>query len=171
MKKLLTMFFVVLALTTAAFASDDISALKSMDIMKDAPVDMSLVREAPLTMFNVWGTFCGPCIHELPVLGKLAHEYKGKMQIIGVVLDWYDRSGNLDPRRISMAESIVEKTGADYMHILLTPEMNTLFGNISGVPATFFVTPDGRIVDSVIGANSEGGWRSVINGVLEKIGR
>ena len=35
-------------------------------------VDGSVMREAELTVLNIWATFCGPCIEEMPGLGELS---------------------------------------------------------------------------------------------------
>ena len=39
------------------------------------PVTEEIFTQADLTMVNIWGTFCGPCIREMPDLGELADEY------------------------------------------------------------------------------------------------
>ena len=37
-----------------------------------------LFAKAKVTMINVWGTFCSPCIMEMPDLGELSREYADK---------------------------------------------------------------------------------------------
>ena len=39
------------------------------------PVDESIFQGYDVTMINLWGTFCGPCLQEMPDLGELADEY------------------------------------------------------------------------------------------------
>lgn len=36
---------------------------------------------------NFWATWCTPCREEMPMLGKLAKEHKGKVQFIGIGID------------------------------------------------------------------------------------
>ena len=50
-------------------------------------VDQSVFANAKLTMMNIWATFCGPCINEMPELGELAAEGGTDYQIIGVCAD------------------------------------------------------------------------------------
>jgi thiol-disulfide isomerase/thioredoxin len=37
-----------------------------------------------VVVVNVWGSLCGPCIYEAPQLAKLARQYEGTVQFIGV---------------------------------------------------------------------------------------
>ena len=39
-------------------------------------VDQAVLEEYDLTMVNVWATFCGPCINEMPDIAKIADEYR-----------------------------------------------------------------------------------------------
>ena len=54
-------------------------------------VTQEIFAEADLNMVNIWGTFCGPCIREMPELGELSDEYADKgVQIIGMLTDVTD---------------------------------------------------------------------------------
>lgn len=53
-------------------------------------VDQSVFANTKLTMMNVWATFCGTCIREMPELGELAAEGGTEYQIIGVCTDLDD---------------------------------------------------------------------------------
>ena len=41
-------------------------------------VDETIFEDAELTMINVWGTFCTPCLEEMPDLAELNREYQEK---------------------------------------------------------------------------------------------
>ena len=41
-------------------------------------VTEEIFANADLTMVNIWGTFCGPCIEEMPYLGEISREYEEK---------------------------------------------------------------------------------------------
>lgn len=56
------------------------------DIMGNE-VTNEVFKDAELTVVNVWGTFCGPCIEEMPDLQTLFEKYSGKVQLIGIVGD------------------------------------------------------------------------------------
>ena len=55
---------------------------QTMDIMDGNVIKSEeFYKEKPLTLVNVWGTFCGPCKEEMPDLAKLYEEYKDKVNI------------------------------------------------------------------------------------------
>ena len=47
----------------------------------------SIFTEKDLTVLNIWGTFCGPCIGEMPELGEWAKEMPDNVQIVGLIID------------------------------------------------------------------------------------
>ena len=60
-------------------------------------VTQEIFASNKLTMVNIWATFCGPCINEMPDLGELAAEYADKgVGIVGIPLDVTDEKGNID---------------------------------------------------------------------------
>ncbi len=82
-------------------------------------VDESILADYELTMVNVWATFCGPCLREMPDLGELAAEYESRgVRIVGMISDVLDSSGNIDATQVATARDIVTQTQADYLHIL-----------------------------------------------------
>ena len=75
-------------------------------------VDQSVFANAKLTMMNIWATFCGPCINEMPELGELAAEGGTDYQIIGVCADLNGTEDMLED-----AKEIVSQTKANYLHL------------------------------------------------------
>ncbi len=108
-------------------------------------VTEDIFAKADLTMVNVWATYCGPCIDEMPDLGKISKEYQDKgFQIVGIVSDTYDAED-------ATAKEIVEETGADYSHIVLNTDLvNGPLKDVQVVPTTFFVDKNGNQVGQVI---------------------
>ena len=135
-------------------------------------VDESLFADYDLTMINLWGTFCGPCLQEMPDLGEIADEYKDKgFQIVGICTDAVGNDGTSLPDVVSEAKEIAEETGADYLHILPTGEIFTdLLPRVSGVPTTIFVDREGKQVGLAdMGAKSKDGWLKVIDEKLAQV--
>ena len=127
------------------------------------PVTSEIFSQSKLTMVNVWATYCNPCLREMPDLGELAVEYdKQRFQIIGIVSDV------LEGEDQSLAESLIQQTGADYTHLLLNESIyNALLTDVSGVPTTFFVDEKGNVLDVVVGAKEKTVWEEKIDGLLE----
>ena len=130
------------------------------------PVDQSVLADYELTMVNVWATFCGPCLREMPDLGELAGEYEN-VQFIGLVSDTLNSDGSLSESQIETARDIVARTGADYLHLLPSASLMGLLSQIYAVPTTFFVDSQGRQVGSTyMKSMSKQQWVQVIDQVL-----
>ncbi len=64
-----------------------LSSFSATDLDGNA-VDESIFSSSKLTMVNIWATFCGPCIGEMPDLGLLNEEYASEgFQVVGIVAD------------------------------------------------------------------------------------
>lgn len=131
--------------------------------------DESIFAEYKLTMVNIWATFCGPCISEMPELGELASEYADKgMRVVGLVTDVMDSEGALDEAQLQLARDIVSETGADYLHIVPGEGLYGLLSQVSGVPTTLFVDSQGKQVGTAyVGANDLDGWKTIADELLE----
>ncbi len=122
-----------------------------------------------LTVINVWGTFCSPCINEMPDLGQLAQEYAEKnVLFMGIVGDAFDQEGQIDDSIVADARAIVEQTGADYLHVLPQNELlYNVMSQISAFPTTIFVDSEGKQVGyAIMGANSKESWIEYIDEAL-----
>ena len=134
-------------------------------------VDQSIFADYDLTMVNVWATFCGPCINEMPDLGELAQEYADKkVQIIGLVSDVLNTDGTISEEQVQTARDIVEQTGANYLHLLPSEDLYGVLGQISAVPTTFFVDNEGAQVGSaIVSAQSKDKWTQTIDEMLAEV--
>ena len=122
-----------------------------------------ILPQSKLTMVNVWATYCGPCLNEMPGLGELAAEYKPEeFQIIGIVSDVLEGGDS------ALAESLIEQTGAGYTHLLLNESIYyALLTDVSAVPTTFFFDKDGTVIETVVGSMEKSKWEELINELLE----
>lgn len=130
-------------------------------------VDQDIFAKADLTMVNIWGTFCGPCIREMPELGELSREYADKgFQMVGIISD-------VSQPEDDTALEIVKKTEADYTHLVIPKDANMqyrILKNAQVVPTTIFLDKDGNQVgDTYPGAKSKKQWTAVIDEMLEKV--
>ncbi len=134
-------------------------------------IDESLLADYDLTMVNVWATFCGPCLREMPDLGELAAEYESQgVRIVGMISDVLDSNGNIDSKQVATAKDIVAQTKADYIHILPSEDLFGLLSQIQSVPTTFFVDKDGNQVGKAyIGSRSKADWKTIIDETLAEV--
>ena len=137
-------------------------------------VDQSIFAGHKLTMVNIWGTYCNPCIAEMPDLAELNKAYEeGEFQVIGMVVDMLDTDGSVHPMAVDAAWAIIDATGADYMHLLPTDDVILMkLQYLTAVPETVFVDSQGNILTpetQYIGARSHEDWKAIIDGLLAEL--
>ncbi len=152
--------------------SGTLSSFRSFDLYGQ-PVDESIFSAYDLTMINIWATFCGPCIQEMPALGKLASEYAGEgLRIVGLAADVSrEADGTFSAKMLNTARALVAETGADYLHLLPSDDLvKAKLSAVSAVPETIFVDSEGRPVgQSYIGSRSQDDWREIIDELLLEV--
>ena len=137
------------------------------------PVDQTVFTDYKLTMINVWGTFCAPCIREMPELGEISIEYADRgFAVIGVPADITDKNGKVKTAEFDDALDIIETTQANYLHIVPSAGMiSAKLGSIQSLPQTIFVDSQGRQVGEVYaGSKEKSEWIRIIDGLLEAMG-
>ena len=118
-------------------------------------VTEKIFAEKDLTVVNIWGTFCGPCIQEMPELAAWAKEMPDNVQLIGLV---EDINGVNDTEHIKLARQVLKEADANFLNIIAgTEDFYDILVSLIGVPTTIFVDKNGNIVGRpIIGANVDG---------------
>lgn len=117
-------------------------------------VTESIFSEKDLTVLNIWGTFCGPCIGEMPDLGEWAKEMPDNVQIVGLIIDI---NGEEDTEHRDLAVDITQQAGVDFTNLIANADFAPILKDVIGVPTTLFIDGDGHIVgDPIVGANVDG---------------
>ncbi len=176
MKKLCCVLLSLMLLLSAAGAENadstrPMEGLNTVDIYGNK-VDASLLEGYDLVVVNLWATFCGYCIMEMPSLGKLAKEWKDKgVLIVGMCCDVGTSSRKSDSKQLLTARQIVETTQADYPHLLPDQGREAFINaNIMGYPATFFLDGDGNMIgDIIFGMREYDDWNELIREMLESV--
>lgn len=137
-------------------------------------VDQSIFAGHKLTMVNIWGTYCNPCISEMPDLAELNKAYEeGEFQVVGMIVDMLDHEGGVHPLAVEAAWAIIDATGADYMHLLPTDDIILMkLQYLTAVPETVFVDSQGNILTpetQYLGARSYEDWKAIIDGLLAEL--
>ena len=137
-------------------------------------VDQSIFAQHKLTMINIWGTYCNPCISEMPDLADLNKAYEeGEFQVVGMVVDMLDTDGSIHPMAVEAAWAIIDATGADYMHLLPTDDVIMMkLQYLTAVPETVFVDSQGNVLtpdEQYIGARSYEDWKTIIDSLLAEL--
>lgn len=139
--------------------------------MAGEPLNEQIFSDHKLTMVNMWATFCGPCVEEMPYLAELQSEYGEDLQIIGIVVDAADKNGSILPDKKAEAAAIIEETGADYLHLLPSKSLNQAYlNNVQSVPETVFVDENGhQIGERYLGKKSKAEWARIIKALLASV--
>lgn len=126
------------------------------------------------TFVNVWGTFCGYCIKEMPDLAKLANDYKGKLGFLGIVADAKPLTSSNEAEKmmrdetIESAKRIISKTKVKYANLLPSQDALNYFSNLlTGYPTTFIIDSEGNVVDTYVGARDYDGYKFSIDQLFE----
>lgn len=144
------------------YLSFNAKSIDGEDVTSDIFVD------SKLTMINVWGTFCNPCLQEMPDLGEIAASYdKAQFQMIGIISDVTDKAKQED---IDYAKELIEETKARYLHLLNGDSLTqNLLAAVSAVPTTFFVKQDGEVLGYTVGAMDKASWEALIDELLAEV--
>ena len=142
-----------------------IKPFETVDIY-GAALDQALLGQAEYTLIDVWGTFCGPCISEMPDLAALSGEYADKLQFVGIVSDI---NGADDAATIASAQQIVESAGVKYTSLVPDYSLQSnVLRYIQYVPTKFLVDKYGALVgEPLIGAQGADAIRDWINETLK----
>lgn len=153
-------------------AADSVFGTFTTRFLDGGAADQTVFSDNKLTMVNIWATYCGPCLQEMPHLGEIASEYADRgFGIVGIPVDIADYTGSVYQDLFAEAKEIVEQTGADYPHLVPNRELieNHLI-DVLYVPETIFVDSEGRQVgDSVVGARTKEEWKAIIDELLETV--
>lgn len=121
-------------------------------------VTQEIFTKSKLNVVNIWGTYCGYCIDEMPDLGELASEYDtSEVQFIGIVCDVWEGDDT------SYAQSIIDQTGADYLHLLSNYSLyDWKLDSVEYIPQTFLIDEYGNTIDYIDGMLYKDEWIDVI---------
>jgi len=103
-----------------------------------------------VVLINFWATWCGPCKKELPDLVSLNDELKGKrFKLIGVSVD----------KGRDVVKDVYEfarRNNLNYPIIVDDDEkLDRAYGNLRGIPTTFLVDREGKIVKTYVGSKTK----------------
>jgi thiol-disulfide isomerase/thioredoxin len=101
--------------------------------------------QGKVVLVNFWATWCGPCVAEYPDLMKLHTAFKARgFTVIGLSMDQSKGS----------VKTFMQKAGAVYPMLMATSSVSRDFHAGSGLPMSFLVDRQGRIVKKYYGPRS-----------------
>lgn len=161
MYNLLKYITLIFLLSSISFSQDNIKLL-------DKPGFENLIsqRSDKVLLLNVWATWCVPCREEFPDLIKLNNLYKGKVDIVGISVDYPDEINSkikpfADKLKVNF-NLFVNGLGNDEALI------NFLDKDWSGtLPATFIYSKEGKLVQKIYGKLDFDSFQKIINELID----
>lgn len=143
----------------------------TQDIQGNA-VTQDIFKEHKLTLVNAMGTWCSPCVQEMPELEKLYQSMQAKgVGVVGIVTDTVGADGALDETALETAKQLADQTGVTYP--LLVPDAGWLNGRLANMetfPESFFVDENGNIVgEAYFGSRDLEGWTGIVETELANL--
>jgi len=107
---------------------------------------------------DFWATWCGPCRVEIPHFVKMQDKYKDKgLEIVGL---------SLDAGGASDVAPFVQKNNINYTMLLASKDTADLYGGVLGIPTTFVIDRQGRIVKKFVGVAPPEAFEEAIQPLL-----
>lgn len=92
-------------------------------------------------IINVWGSWCGPCKEEIPILRSFYEKAQGKLALVGV---------DVEEASIEDGRKFVENYGITWPNLFDSDGKSRVYFGM-GVPVTWFIAADGSVAYKHIG--------------------
>ena len=149
MTKVLAMIMAILLIGAAAFAQPihtPVVGETAMDFeikMINGETFRLSDHRGKVVFLNVWATWCGPCVMEMPDIDKLASAYPDDLVVLGVSCDDSEET----------VKAFVEEQGFAYNFAWDgTYLVSGLLFPSYAIPNSIFIAPDGTITSMEMGA-------------------
>lgn len=111
--------------------------------LNQTAMTQDIFKDYDITMVNIWATWCGPCVSEMPELQKLYTQLPKNVNMISLCVD-----GKEDAQA---AEEIIDAAGVKF-HVLVPDDklQKSLLDEVQYFPTTIFVDKDGMPVGEAI---------------------
>ncbi len=127
-------------------------------------ITSDVFKKSKLTVVNLWGSWCQPCVEEIPELQKLYENIKDKgVNVIGVAQD--------ADTELDAVKEIIAQDNVTYTNII-PDEDGPLKGFVMSsqlFPNTFLVDSEGNIVANITGSQDLEGFTKAVEEALAKL--
>jgi thiol-disulfide isomerase/thioredoxin len=105
------------------------------------PISSAALR-GKVVFVNFWATWCGPCQEEIPDLIRLQQKYADHFIVVGLSQD------DAPPAKV---KAFAQAMKINYPVAMSQAALETKFGGVFGLPTSFVLDTEGRIVQKHIG--------------------
>jgi peroxiredoxin len=124
----------------------------SLGPIDDAAVTKLVKNDTPnLLLVNLWATWCGPCVQELPELVTMNRMYRGrKFKLVTISLDEPDKTDDalkvLREKHVAATNHLLHSDDRDHFAVSLDKEWP------GPIPYTLLIAPGGKVLYRKVGA-------------------
>jgi len=94
-------------------------------------------------LINFWATWCPPCLEEMPELEIFHNSHKDRDAVV-----WGVNMEDIAPEKL---RRFIDEQFVSYPILLMREGARSPLGRISGLPTSFLISPDGRIMAKQVG--------------------
>ncbi len=108
-----------------------------------------------VVLVNFWANWCPPCKVEIPGFQRVYETYKDKcFVIIGISV-------------ADVESSFIKDMGITYPVVVADDKVARDYGNIMGIPVSFLIDKDGRVIKKIMGIYFEDTLKSDVENALK----
>lgn len=145
MKNLIVVFALALGFTSCnSGGSKNLAPEIEAELIDGTPFKLSELR-GEYVVLDFWGSWCGPCLRDIPRLMELYAKYGDRVVFVSVAFEKNDKRW----------KSVADKAGFSWKHqiveeakILLASPISRAYG-VADIPAKFIVTPEGELISGM----------------------
>ena len=113
-----------------------------------------------VVFINLWATWCGPCLEELPYVQKLSEQLKARNDVQVVTLNTDQEVGKVEPFMKEKKYNFPVLLGEAYAHGI----------GINSIPRNWVISVDGKLVFEGIGFGGDGDdWLKKAVEMIDKV--
>lgn len=116
-------------------------ATLQLRLLNGAPVPANAIQGKAIVL-NFWAPWCPPCRIEIPWLQQLQAAHPKDVLVVGVVAD---------SEQYVQARLFMSSRGMTYLLVQDSTTLDKTFGAIEGLPTTFYINPQGKVLHTAFG--------------------
>ena len=115
---------------------------------------------------DVWGTWCAPCLSELPSFSRLQRSYADDLEVIGISVERAESP--VEARR--QVQNVVDGAGINYTCVIGNDKTTQTVPGFKAFPTTLFIDRSGKVRLRLDGTQSYEKMQSVVEYLIAEEG-
>lgn len=144
----------------------EITAYQGADALGGEQLDLSdVLAQGKPVVLNFWAGLCPPCRLEMPDLQAVNDEFGDRIVLFGLDVGPFTALGSREE-----GQALLEELGVTYPTGTTSEAQVVREYQITGMPSTFFIAPNGEVVRKWTGLLTEAKMAELVEELLEVSG-